>query len=104
MEIHVLYVDAGVGKHYTVGPYDELDYGIVGRGGTDFEVAFAYVADHGGHIDLMVYVTDGFAPRPTTKLPCQTIWLLTANGQSNMHDQPGHTVLQMRDYSVGESP
>lgn len=104
MEIHVLYVDAGVGKHYTVGPYDELDYGIVGRGGTDFEVAFKYVAEHGGHIDLMVYVTDGFAPRPTTKLPCQTIWLLTANGQSNMHDQPGHTVLQMRDYSVGESP
>ncbi len=103
MEIHVLYVDAGVGKHYQIGPFDELDYGIVGRGGTDFEVAFYYVAENAAHIDLMVYVTDGWAPNPTTKLPCQTIWLLTANGKSTMHDMPGHTVLQMREYSVGET-
>ncbi len=103
MEIHVLYVDAGVGKHYQIGPFDELDYGIVGRGGTDFEVAFKYVAENTSHIDLMVYVTDGYAPNPTTKLPCQTIWLLTANGKSTMYDMPGHTVLQMRPYGVGET-
>lgn len=103
MEVHVLYVDAGVGKHYQIGPTDKLDYDVVGRGGTDFETAFAYVAEHATHIDLMVYITDGFAPRPKTKLPCQTIWLLTPNGKSNMHDQPGHTVLQMRDHSVGET-
>ena len=99
--LHVLYVDAQVGKHYTIGPTDEIDYTLVGRGGTDFEVAFRYIKAHTDNPDLVVYATDGYAPPPSTKLPCPTIWLITATGKSDMHGVPGHTVLYMKPYPAG---
>lgn len=104
IEITVLYVDAGVGKSYKIGTYDEIDYALTGRGGTDFEVAFQYIKERGLKPDVVIYATDGYAPAPTTRLGCPTIWLLTPHGASVMEGVPGHITLQMRDYQLGEVP
>lgn len=102
VKITVLYVDAGVGKAYDIGPNDDIDWELVGRGGTDFETAFAYIKEHNLRPDVAIYATDGYAPPPTTRLECPTIWLLTPHGAAVMEGVPGHLTLQMRDYQLGE--
>lgn len=103
MEIYVLYVDCSVSKVYRIGPNDELDTEMTGRGGTEFEVAFSYIHNNARQCDLVIYVTDGYAPQPSTKLACSTVWLITAGGKPIMPNMPGHITLQMRDYGVGET-
>ena len=99
MEMHVLYVDAGIAREYVVGVDDQLDPNMVGRGGTDFEVTFKHIAEKREHVDLVVYATDGWAPAPTTQLPCPVIWLLTKGGRPVVTGQAGHHTVHMRPYS-----
>lgn len=103
VRITVLYVDAGVGKEYEIDSNSQIDYEITGRGGTDFETAFAHIKASGARPDVVIYATDGYAPRPATRLNCPTIWLLTPHGASVMEGVPGNITLQMRDYALGEA-
>ena len=98
MIIHVLYVDCTVNKEYVLNSDDTLDFTMVGRGGTDFETAFKYISESANHCDLVVYATDGHAPKPRTRLECQTIWLVTKGGKHIMEGEPGHVTLEMKDY------
>ena len=98
LEIYVLHVDAAVAKAQKMGPYDVLDSEAAGRGGTDFETAFAYIKENYQHVDLVVYATDGYAPAPTTQLACPTVWLLTPSGHDPIGTRAGHYVLRMQDY------
>jgi predicted metal-dependent peptidase len=107
VNICVIYADTHVCKEYWVGPNDELDTKMTGRGGTDFELVFRYVAEtlmrsQDKAPDILVYCTDGYAPPPTTRLPIPTVWLLTPRGQPVM-SEAGHITLEMRDYALGES-
>jgi predicted metal-dependent peptidase len=102
MEIWVVYVDAGVGKVYKIGPNDKIDYEMTGRGGTSCEPAFKLVAESGKHVDLMVYATDGYMDPPRTKVSCPVVWLLTPNGRPVVQNVSGHTTIQMRPYQLGE--
>lgn len=104
MEILVLYVDAGVARAYHIGPDDELDLHMVGRGGTDFDPGFVYIVENKIEVDLVCYATDGYAPAPKTKVDCPVIWLITATGKPIMPNVPGHITLQMRAYGAGEQP
>lgn len=107
LRVLVLYIDTHVGKEYEIGPDDEIDPKMCGRGGTEFETAFAHVdklMKGGQHVDLLVYATDGYATPPKTKLPIPAVWLITAGGQPIMKGQPGHVTFQMRDYEAGANP
>lgn len=104
MSIYVLYVDTHVCTEYLLGPNDDIDWTMVGRGGTDFEPAFAHIKEMlktGRPADLLIYATDGYAPPPETKLEIQTVWLLTAAGQQVMREA-GHTTLWMKSYTQEE--
>jgi len=106
IKIIVIYADADINKIYEIGPHDELDYGMGGRGGTDFEPVFEKTADMMRAFDkapdILVYATDGCAPPPTTVLPIPCVWLITPGNQPPCKDA-GHIVLEMKDYQLGES-
>ena len=107
LKILVLYIDTSIGKEYELGPQDTIDPDMVGRGGTEFETAFRYVKnlmDGGRHVDLVVYATDGIAPKPVTRLPIPTLWLITPNGSPIMKGEPGHVTLEMKEYPAGALP
>ena len=106
IQIMVIYADADINVIYDIGPYDEIDYNMGGRGGTDFEPVFKKTLELLGHIDkapdILVYATDGCAPPPTTVLPIPCVWLITPGNQPPCRDA-GHIVLEMKDYQLGES-
>ncbi len=104
LEIVVLYVDCTVTKTQTLTNKSTLDRVVTGRGGTDFETAFAHVGEQmrrGEKYDLLLYITDGIADPPRTKLPIPVIWLLTPRGSAVCADA-GHTTIYMRPYSGGD--
>ena len=103
MVIHVLYVDAGVGKEYVLESGGEIDFELVGRGGTNFETAFAHIKETATQCDMVVYVTDGIAPKPTTQLECATLWLITPGGHHIMDGVAGHITLEMQDVAASDS-
>lgn len=105
LEVLVLHIDTRVAKEYWLGDGDEIDYTMCGRGGTDFEIAFAYVKkliDNGESFDFMTYATDGYAPKPRTTLPFPTIWLITAKGQEIMANEPNHITLRTQNVAPTE--
>lgn len=102
VEFTILYVDCKVTKEFTLQAHAALDRTVTGRGGTDFETAFAHISkqlQEGVKYDMLLYITDGEAPAPRTKLPIPVIWLLTPRGSAVCRD-PGHTTIYMRPYSA----
>jgi predicted metal-dependent peptidase len=106
VNVCVMYSDTDIGKEYWIGPNDEIDPKVTGRGGTDFDPIFTRVAELLRSAekapDILVYCTDGYAPPPTIKLPIPVVWLLTPRGQPVCRDA-GHITIEMRDYQLGES-
>jgi len=106
IRIQVIYADADINKIYEIGPHDEVDYDMSGRGGTDFEPVFEKTLELINHIDkapdILIYATDGYAPAPVTKLPIPCVWLITPGNKPPCEDA-GHIVLEMKDYQLGES-
>jgi predicted metal-dependent peptidase len=106
IKIIVMYVDAAVAKEYEIGPNDELDTNMAGRGGTDFEPAILrakeLLSTQDKAPDIVIYCTDGYCPPPKTQLPVPIVWLITPNGQVPDRRQ-GNMTLQMKDYELGES-
>ena len=107
VNICVLYADTRICKEYWIGANDEIDPGMTGRGGTDFEHVFQYVRNNllvsqEKAPDILIYCTDGYAPPPQTKLPIPVVWLITPRGRACCEDA-GHITIEMRDYQLGES-
>lgn len=103
VRVCIIYIDTAVCKEYWVGPNDGLDYSMTGRGGTDFEPAFEFVADRQRHSenapDIFIYITDGYAPPPKTKLNILTAWVITPRGRPCCSDI-GHITIPMQDFVV----
>jgi predicted metal-dependent peptidase len=83
--IMAMYCDTRIGKLYKVESVDDVDWEIVGRGGTDFNEPFIKIqqllrSDKAG--DILVYVTDGYAPDPApeNRVPIPVVWLITPDG------------------------
>jgi predicted metal-dependent peptidase len=106
IDICVIYIDTHISKEYWIGPSDEIDFGLTGRGGTDFEPAFQHVLEMTRRTDkapdIMIYCTDGYAPPPTTRIPIPCVWLLTPRGQPVMADS-GHITIMMKDYQLEDA-
>lgn len=106
VKIIVMYIDAAVAKEYVVGPNDELDLEMAGRGGTDFEPGFLRVKELLRSVDqapdILIYATDGYCPAPETRLPIPTVWLITPHGKPVTSDA-GHITIEMRDKHLGDS-
>ena len=106
IRICVMYIDMSIGKEYWITPSDTIDEEMTGRGGTDFETAFLRVKEllrtQDNAPDIMVYCTDGYAPKPVTKLPIPTVWLIVPNGQPIM-TEAGHITIQMKNYQMEDA-
>ena len=103
MEIHVLYIDTGISKEYVLTSTGEIDLEMTGRGGTDFETAFAHIAENARQVDLVVYITDGYANDPVTHVDCTTVWVITPGGRHPMKNKAGNITIEMRDYATTDA-
>ncbi|MGD9209346.1 MAG: VWA-like domain-containing protein [Desulfobacteraceae bacterium] len=97
----VMYCDATLHTVYNVEKTEDIDFSIVGRGGTSFDPPFIRLRElmkTGKEIDLVVYATDGYAdpPNPANRVPRPVIWLLTPR---SVHPAPGYGVaIQMEAF------
>ena len=81
----VLYCDAALHTVYDVEKEEDVDFTIVGRGGTDFNPPFELLRKmmHTDKAcDVLAFCTDGYAPapRPENRIPVPVIWLITPTG------------------------
>lgn len=83
--IYVMYCDVNIGKLYKVESVGDVDWEVVGRGGTDFNEPFRKIqqllrSDKAG--DIAIYCTDGYAPdpEPENRIPIPVVWLVTPSG------------------------
>lgn len=82
----VMYCDAALHLTYDVEEESDVDFNVLGRGGTDFNppfIALRKLLRTDRAPDVVVYATDGFAPEPApeNRVPIPVIWLLTPEGQ-----------------------
>lgn len=85
VKLMVMYCDAALHITYKVEKEDDVDFGIRGRGGTDFNPPFIKVREllKGDNApDILIYATDGYAPapHPDNRVPIPVIWLISPNG------------------------
>ena len=67
---------------------------IHGGGGTAFDPAFQWLrANRMTKYDGCIYLTDGYAPKPTVRPPCKLLWLVTESGGMGEHLVFGRSVL-----------
>lgn len=79
-ETRLIMVDAGVQKDISLTPYDLMPETAVGRGGTDFSVAFQYIAKAADiEPTVCIYFTDGECPFPEKPPPFPVIWAIVHN-------------------------
>jgi predicted metal-dependent peptidase len=106
VRVCVMYIDTLVSKEYWVGPNDEIDENMTGRGGTDFDPGFERTLEllrsQDDAPDILIYCTDGYAPAPTVKLPIPTVWLITPRGRPVTTDA-GHITIYMQDYQLEDA-
>jgi predicted metal-dependent peptidase len=77
--VEVIECDAEVQRSYMFSGVTPAD--VTGRGGTDFDPAFKWLHARGrGRFDACIYLTDGFAPKPTVRPPCPLLWVLSPDG------------------------
>jgi predicted metal-dependent peptidase len=82
VHIWVMYCDAALHITYEVTAVSDVDFNVLGRGGTDFNPPFIKVREllkSGTGPDILIYATDGEAPAPRheNRVPIPVIWLLT---------------------------
>ena len=79
--IDVLPFDAGL-KELTTLKKAPKKVKIEGRGGTDFQIIFDYIAEHPRY-DGMIIFTDGYAPEPKVPQPMHTKVLWICDSEQN---------------------
>ena len=58
--------------------------GFGGGGGTDFNPVMQYVRDNRQlQYDGIIYLTDGYAEKPTVSPPCRLLWVITPDGTTD---------------------
>jgi predicted metal-dependent peptidase len=78
-EITVLEADAEVQKAYVYRGAPPP--AVHGRGGTSFEPVMRWLDERRRlRWDGLIYLTDGYAPAPSTRPPCPILWVLTPAG------------------------
>lgn len=64
--------------------FPEQNRSITGRGGTDFHMPFARIAeDPGNQPDVVVYLTDGYGPFPEKEPSYPVLWVYNNKDRSN---------------------
>lgn len=82
----VMYCDADLHLTYDVTSVDDVDFNVIGRGGTDFNPPFIKVRElmrTDQAPDILIYATDGYAPEPEpeNRVPIPVVWLVTPTGK-----------------------
>jgi predicted metal-dependent peptidase len=82
----VMYCDADLHVTYDVESIGDVDFNVVGRGGTDFNPPFIKVREllrTDRAPDILIYATDGYAPEPEpeNRVPIPVVWLVTPDGK-----------------------
>jgi predicted metal-dependent peptidase len=91
--VEVIECDAAVQRSYEFDGNTPAE--VKGRGGTNFDPAFQWLRAFGrGRFDACIYLTDGYAPRPTIKPPCPLLWVLSP-GNSSSDDLPWGRVVRL---------
>jgi predicted metal-dependent peptidase len=75
--VHVLYFDTYVHKVDVYQAGQPIKLAPVGGGGTDFRPCFDWVAEHGVHTEMMVFLTDLYGALPDVIPPIEVIWAST---------------------------
>ena len=66
---------------------------ISGGGGTSFDPVFEHIrSNRFERYDGCIYLTDGYAPQPTIKPPCNVFWCITKDGKIGPHLKFGRVV------------
>jgi predicted metal-dependent peptidase len=91
-EVFIIECDAAVGNAY---PYKKnAPIKITGGGGTNYDPAFEYINKNKKlQIDACVYLTDGYAPKPTIKPRCKLLYVITPDGNKGDHLKWGNSIL-----------
>jgi predicted metal-dependent peptidase len=107
IRIFVMYCDTSIGKMYEVKSVDDVDWDVVGRGGTDFNEPFKHIRQHlrkdeAG--DILIYATDGYAPEPEpeNRIPIPVIWLVTPGGRTPSPDYGIHIPMEPFDVTPAD--
>ena len=90
-EVEIIECDAAIQRHYSYkGKFPEF---VKGRGGTAFDPVFKFLKDNRKmQFDGCIYFTDGYAPEPKIKPPCNVFWLITPDGNIGVHLKYGRAV------------
>ena len=90
-EIEIIECDAEVQKKYSYkGRIPEF---VTGGGGTSFDPVFEHIrSNRFERYDGCIYLTDGYAPQPTIKPPCNVFWCITKDGKIGPHLKFGRVV------------
>jgi predicted metal-dependent peptidase len=82
-DIVIIEADAGVKRSYLYkGKAPDQTHG---GGGTDFNPAFEWMRLERQRFDGCIYLTDGYAEKPTVRPPCRLLWVITPNGRTGDH-------------------
>ena len=90
-EIEIIECDAEVQKKYSYKGH--VPKFISGGGGTSFDPVFEHIrSNRFERYDGCIYLTDGYAPQPTIKPPCNVFWCITKDGKIGPHLKFGRVV------------
>ena len=67
---------------------------VEGRGGTEFEPVFEWMQDQ-RRFDGLLYLTDGYAPEPTTPPSCRMLWVIPEDCAPDAQHLPFGKVLEL---------
>jgi len=83
-EITIIEADCKVQNVYPYSPRKKIV--VNGRGGTDFNPAFAYInSGKSGSFDACIYLTDGRAAEPDIRPRAPILWILSSDGNNGDH-------------------
>lgn len=83
-EVDIIECDDEIQNRYTYK--GALPTSIRGRGGTNFNPVFQYINEHRSlNYDGCIYLTDGYAEKPSVKPYCPVIWVISPEGLVGDH-------------------
>jgi predicted metal-dependent peptidase len=94
-DVVIIECDHMVQNEYPYKRNQELK--VRGGGGTSFDPVFIHINKNPRlRIDACIYLTDGYAPKPTVKPRCSLLYVITPDGSMGDHLAFGKTVLMKK--------